>query len=94
MYIYIYIHIYIYIYIFADVISNTEAGGAGANAKARFAWGACFVLYSYRTPNLPAKIIPTKIAWLKVSRKCPMDMSIPPRKNKILLETNPPESII
>ena len=45
-------------------------------------------------PNLPTKIIPTNIRWLKTSGKIPMDMRIPPRKMKILLESNPPKSII
>ena len=30
------------------------------------------------TPNLPTKIIPTKIAWLKTSGEFPMGMYIPP----------------
>ena len=41
------------------------------------------------TPNLPTKIIPTKIAGLKLSRKFPMALGIPPLKLKILLESNP-----
>ena len=41
------------------------------------------------TPNLPAKIIPTNIAWLKLSGKFPMDMRIPPLWIKIVLESNP-----
>ena len=34
-------------------------------------------------PNLPTNIIPTKIAWLKLSGKSPMDIRIPPLKIKI-----------
>ena len=49
---------------------------------------------SYSTPNFPIKIIPTKIAWLIISRKSPMDMRIPPLKTKILLESNPLNSRI
>ena len=30
------------------------------------------------TPNLPTNIVPTNIAWLKLSGKSPMDMRIPP----------------
>ena len=41
------------------------------------------------TPNLPTNIIPTNIAWLKLSGKSPMDMGIPPIKFKIMLESNP-----
>ena len=32
----------------------------------------------HNTPNLPTKIIPAQIAWLKLSRKSPVDMRIPP----------------
>ena len=46
------------------------------------------------TPNLPTKILPTKIRWLKTSRKSPMDMSIPLLKTKIMLESNPMKSWI
>ena len=45
------------------------------------------------TPNFP-NIIPTKIAWLKLSRKCPMDMRIPPLGIKIVPESNPPKSMM
>ena len=31
-----------------------------------------------RTPNLPTNIIPTNIAWLKLSGKLPMGLGIPP----------------
>ena len=30
------------------------------------------------TSNLPTKIIPTKICWLKISGEFPMDVRIPP----------------
>ena len=40
------------------------------------------------TRNLPTEIIPTKICWLKSSRKFPMDMIIPPLKLNIMLESN------
>ena len=40
------------------------------------------------TPNLPTKILPTKIRWLKISGRFPTDMIIPPLKLKILLESN------
>ena len=46
------------------------------------------------TPNLPAKIVPTKIPWLKLSGKFPMDMRIPPRNIKIMLVSNPLKSRI
>ena len=44
--------------------------------------------------NLPAKIIPAKIACLKLSGKSPMGMRIPPIKTKIMLESNTPKSRI
>ena len=46
------------------------------------------------TPNLPTKIIPAKIRWLKLPGKSPMDMRIPPLKLKILLESSPLKSRI
>ena len=46
------------------------------------------------TPNLPTNISTTKIAWLKLSRRFPMDMRIPPLRIKILLESNPLKSRI
>ena len=44
------------------------------------------------TPNLPNKIISTKIRWLKLSGKFPMGLGIPPLKIKILLESKPLKS--
>ena len=44
---------------------------------------------SSTTPNLPTNIVPTNIAWLKLSEKFPMDMRIPPLKHNIMLESNP-----
>ena len=46
------------------------------------------------SPNLPTNITPTKIAWLKLSGKFPMDMRIPPLRVKIMLESNPLKSRI
>ena len=49
-----------------------------------------------RRPNLPipTKVMPTKICWLNLSRKFRMDVRIPPRKLKIMLESNPLKSRI
>ena len=44
--------------------------------------------------NLPTKITPTKIAWLKISGKFPMHMRIPPLHIKITFESNPLKSRI
>ena len=44
------------------------------------------------TPDLPTKIIPAKIAWLKLSRKLHMGLGIPPFTLKILIESNPLKS--
>ena len=44
------------------------------------------------TADLPTKNLPAKIAWLKLSRKFPMDVRIPPLKMKIMLESNPLKS--
>ena len=49
----------------------------------------CFVWFKVRSPNLPTNIIPTKIAWLKLSGEFPMDMIISPLLITILLESNP-----
>ena len=46
------------------------------------------------TPTLPTKIIPTKLAWPKLSRKLPTDMRTPPLKLKIMPESNHPKSRI
>ena len=46
------------------------------------------------TPKLPTKIIPTKIRWLEIDGKFPMDMRIPPLSTKFLLESNPLKSRI
>ena len=43
------------------------------------------------TPNLPTKIIPVAIRWLRTSGKLPMDMRIPPLSTKIMFESNPLE---
>ena len=52
------------------------------------------LLTACRTPNLPTKIIPTKIAGLKLSGKLPMGLGIPPLRIKIMIESNPLKSII
>ena len=64
-----------------------KAGSARLNRtqRSRGASTACVIL---RTPNLPTKIIPTKIASLKLSGRFPMDMRIPPLRIKLLLESN------
>ena len=50
---------------------------------------ACTTVLRMLTPDLPTKIIPTKIRWLKLSGKFPMVMRIPPFQIQILLESNP-----
>ena len=45
------------------------------------------------TPNLPTKVIPAKTHWLKISRKFPMDMRIPPLEIKILPESSEIQSL-
>ena len=67
-------------------------------AGQRLAQKECFFhrhrYHIVHAPNLPTKIIPTKIRWRKTSAKCRMDIRIPPLKFKTLLESNPPTSII
>ena len=40
------------------------------------------------TPDLPTNIVPTSIAWLKLSGKSPMGLGNPPLEFKIVLESN------
>ena len=47
--------------------------------------------FGYDTPNLPTSIVPTNIAWLKLSGRSPMGLGIPPLKINIMLESNPPK---
>ena len=44
--------------------------------------------------NLPTKIVPAKIAWLKLSGKFPLGLGIPPLQIQIMLESNPLRSRI
>ena len=43
-------------------------------------------------PDFPNNIVPTNIAWLKISGKFPMGLRIPPRNIKIVLESSPLKS--
>ena len=47
-----------------------------------------------KTPNLPTNIIPAKIARLKLPGESPMDVRFPPLGIKIMLEANPPKSLM
>ena len=44
------------------------------------------------TPNLPTKIIPTKICRLELSGKISKDLGIPPLEAENVLESTPPKS--
>ena len=46
------------------------------------------------TPNLPTKIIPSKIVWLRLSGEFLMGLGIPPLNIQIMLESNPLKFII
>ena len=48
--------------------------------------------WNNRTHNFPTNIIPTEIAWLKLSGKSPMDRRVPPLWINIVIESNPPKS--
>ena len=50
---------------------------------------SCGFLVNRSTPNLPTKIIPTKIRWVNIYGKFPMDMRIPPLEIQVMLEPNP-----
>ena len=99
MYIYIYTHIiYIYIYVYI-YISRRLARGARAHARdgcGRLRDAARRGLWLEKSaPHLPTNIYPnTEIAWVKLSRKFPIDMMIPPLNIKIMLGSNPLKSII
>ena len=43
------------------------------------------LLSPFPATHLPAEIIPTKIRWLKLSGRSPMDIIIPPLKIKLCL---------
>ena len=47
------------------------------------------IMQTQHTSNPPTNIVPTNIAWLKLSGKSPMDMRIPPLRIKSLLESIP-----
>ena len=87
MYIYIYVYVYVYIYIYICIL-NVSCYIIAYNIQYDI------LAPSHHSPNLPTKIMPTKIAWLKYSGKFPMDIRIPPLKIKILLESNPLKSRI
>ena len=76
-------YIYIYIYIWRTRGRRPPCDGW------RSAWSC-----GQHTPNLPTKMIPTKIAWLELSGKSPMDMRIPSFRIKIMFESNPLKSIM
>ena len=58
----------------------------------RFPGGGILMFANPFTPTLPMYIIPTKIAWLKPSRKSPIDLKISPLKIKIMIGSNPLKS--
>ena len=47
---------------------------------------------AWSTPNPPTNIIPTTIAWRKLSGRSPMGLGIPPLRIKMMLESNPRKS--
>ena len=46
-------------------------------------------MLSHLTPDLPTKIIPTEIRWLKLSGRYPVEMRMPTLKIEIMFESNP-----
>ena len=80
MYIYIYIYIYIYryththtsVHVGGRVLAVTAIGPGPQHAPPPSLFSALCA-----TPNLRIKIISTKVASLKLSRKFPADMIIP-----------------
>ena len=86
IYIYIYIYLCVYIYIYIYIYSSRTSRPRGREATALPDPGA--------TANLPTKIIPAKIRWLKLYGTFPMGLGVPPLEFKILLVSNPPKSRI
>ena len=65
------------------------ASRASRHSRARSSLASRITRILDLTPNLPTKIIPTKICRLNNSGKSPLDMRIPPLEIKIMLESNP-----
>ena len=100
-YIYIYIYTCIYLYIYVHMYICTYGGcdpstrsGWPVWSQRLLAWLVALTSTLRHTPNFPTKIIPTKIAWLKLSGEFPMGLGIPPLVIKIMLESNPLKSIM
>ena len=99
-YIYIYTHLFIYIYIYIyyyrivnPSLLSAVAGGMVIELRPKVCMRGGDT-FGEDTANLPAKIIPTKIRWPKLSRTFPMGLGIPPLKFKIMPESqrNPEKS--
>ena len=92
-----YIYIYIYIYILRDGYERFR-GSASVPPSSALEKKALARGYSHfggrNATDLPTKIIPKKIAWLKLSRKFPTGLGIPRPRIKILLESSPLRSRI
>ena len=84
---------YVSFYLFIDCCFVYCLGGRGARwshlRRLRCAAGICEI-----HPISPTNIFPSKISWLELSGKSPLDMRIPPLIIKIMLESNPLKSII
>ena len=97
----IYIYIYIYTYYnnisyYGNILTPTVCAPLHRPPSARCRWtpwapGRRWGWRPRNTPDLPTNIVPTNIAWLKLSGKFPVDMRIPPLNIQIMLESNPPK---
>ena len=81
-YIYIYIHMHIHIYIYIPLFRGVER--IATHCSHTVCTSTCSPLR--HMPNLPTKIIPTKIYWLRLSGKFHAGLGIPPINIQILLE--------
>ena len=88
LYLCIYLYVCIHVYVYADRPRRTPPCASTGKVEGTGEKG------ERPTPNLPTNIIPTKIAWLKLSGKSPMGLGIPPLKIKIMLESNSLNSIM
>ena len=101
-YMYMYTHVqyvYIYIYIHIHTLQSTvveliayRIDISGAHALNHLRSSPCTTsphgCVTF-TPDFPTNIIPTNIAWLKLSGKFPRGLGMPPLKFRIMFVSNP-----
>ena len=108
LYIYVCVCIYIYIYTYICIHIHTHTYTCLSIHEHIILWSffQSVALLSmalsirrvsctrHDAPNLPAKIVPAKVAWLNPSGEFPVDVRIPSLRVKLPLESDPHKSII